>query len=149
MLQTLQCSFFTAVSAITCLAQQAPSIAVQEAVAPAYPAAAAEKRTGGTVIVTARISEQGTVLDATAPKADPLLREASLNAARLWRFETQPKLAELKLTFTFRLMPKGTSEAQLGAVFRPPYAVEVRKITPEPVTHYARTDSGNVGQAAR
>ena len=99
-----------------CPAQQTAAIAVEEAVAPAYPAAAVA---GG----------------------HASLRQACLEAARLWRFSAQPASRDVKLTFLFRLMPKNTPEAQLGAVFRPPYTVEVRKIAAEKVTHYARDGS--------
>jgi hypothetical protein len=69
------------------------------------------------------------------------LRQASLDAARLWRFRAQSGGPDVKLICSFQLMPKNTPEAQLGAVFRPPYTVEVRKITPEPVRHSARNKS--------
>jgi TonB family protein len=123
---------------LACLAQQVPSIAVEEAVAPAYPAAALEGRIGGTVTVAVRVSERGAVLHAGVSEGHALLRQASLEAARLWRFRAQPQDHEVKLTFSYRLMPKNTPEPQLGTVFRPPYTVEVRKIPADPVIHFAR-----------
>ena len=125
---------------LSCLAQDGPKLALEEAVAPAYPAAAFVGRVSGSVIVEVHVSERGAVASAAVEEGDPLLRQASLDAARLWRFQAQPGSHDLKLIFSFRLMPKNTPEAQLGTVFRPPYTMEVRKITPEPVRHYARAN---------
>jgi TonB family protein len=111
---------------------------VEEAVAPAYPVAAAEGRIAGTVIVEVRVSAAGSVENASVAEGQSLLRQASLEAARLWRFHARRKAFVVKLNFSYKLMPKGTPEAQLSAVFRPPYTVEVRKIPPEQVKHYAR-----------
>lgn len=119
-------------------AQKSSSVPVDEAVAPAYPPAAVESRIAGTVTVLIHISEGGSVTDARVTEGHPLLRQSSLEAARLWRFRSRAKGRDVTLIFTFRLMPKNTPEAQLGAVFRPPYAVEVRKVPPQKVTHYAR-----------
>ena len=134
---------------LSCLAQEGPSLIVEEAVAPAYPAPAVASRISGSVIVEVHVSEQGTVASASVVDGNALLRQASLEAARLWRFQAQPAGRDVKLIFSFRLMPKATPEAQLGTVFRPPYTVEVRKITPEPVSHFARNGSDALRQAAR
>jgi len=123
--------------AACCFAQEPPGVVVEEAVAPVYPAAAVTGRISGSVIVTVHVSDRGAVTNATVVDGNALLRQASLDAARLWRFQAHAA-ADLKLIFSFRFMPKNTPESQLGSVFRPPYTVETRKITPEPVTHYAR-----------
>lgn len=123
---------------LMCLAQQSPAPAVEEAVAPVYPDLAVTGRVAGAVTIDVRVSERGEVAAAEVAEGDPLLRQSSLDAARLWRFHGQPGGHAARLVFSFRLMPKNTPEAQLGAVFRPPYRVEVRKITPAPVSHYAR-----------
>jgi len=133
----------------SCLAQPGSAPAVEEAVAPVYPAAAVTGRVSGSVIVGVRVAERGAVATAAAAEGDPLLRQASVEAARLWKFQARPGAHDLKLIFSFRLMPKNTPEAQLGAVFRPPYTVEVRKITPEPVSHFARNRSEITGEPAR
>ena len=120
------------------LAQETPAPAVGEAVAPIYPELAFVGRIAGSVVVEIRVSERGEVSEAAIVEGDALLRQSSLDAARLWRFQAQAGGRELKLIFSYKLMPKNTPEAQLGAVFRPPYTVEVRRITPGPVHHYAR-----------
>lgn len=127
---------------LSCLAQETPSPGVQEAVAPVYPALAVTGRIAGSVIVDVHVSEQGSVANATVAEGAALLRQAALDAARQWRFQAQPGGHDLKLIFSFRLMPKKTPEAETGAIFRLPYTVEVRKTSPGPVSHYARGDSG-------
>ncbi len=110
--------------------------------APDYPAAAVTGKVSGGVVVEVRVSPRGAVESATVVEGDALLRQPSLDAARLWRFRAQASGSngsrEAKLVFSFRLMPKNTPEAQLGAIFRPPYTVEVRRITPEPASHFAQ-----------
>ena len=123
---------------VSCLAQEAAAPSVEEAVAPVYPTLAVVGRVSGSVIVDAHVSERGVVSSAAAGEGDAMLRQASLDAARLWRFHAQTGERDVKLIFSFRLMPKETPEAQLGSVFRPPYTVEVRKINPGPVRHVAR-----------
>ena len=135
--------------ALGCQAQQKPAPMVEEAVAPAYPAPALSGRIAGSVMVDVRVSEQGAVIDAAVAEGDALLRQASLDAARLWRFQPQPSAGGAKLIFSYRFMAKNTPEAQLGAVFRPPYWVEVRKILPEPVSHIARNSSDAARQTIR
>lgn len=145
----MRCNFAICVLiSLGCLAQDAPPLAVEEAVAPTYPPLAILGRAAGSVLVDVRVSA-GAVSNASVSEGDPLLRQASLDAARLWRFRTQSEARNLKLIFSFRLMPKGTPEPELGAIFRPPYAVEVRKITPEPVHHFARSGSDPARQASR
>jgi len=124
-----------------CMAQEAAP-GVVEAVAPAYPVPALDGRVSGGVVAEVHVSERGTVSSAAIVDGNPLLRQACLEAARLWRFAAQPGAHDVKLVFSFRLMPKNTPEAQLGTIFRPPYAVEVRRITPEPVSRYARSPDG-------
>ena len=135
-------------------AKQAPTPAVEEAVAPAYPAPAVVARISGSVIVDVHVSERGAVASASVAEGDAQLRQASLDAARQWRFQAQRFQAQsgghdVKLILSFRLMPKNTPEVQLGAVFRPRYWVEVRKIAPEPVSHYARNSSDTPREPGR
>lgn len=116
----------------------AQQLAVEEAVAPVYPEAAVKGRAIGSVIVKAQVSERGTVTGASVEEGDTQLRQVSLAAARLWKFAAQAGSHEVRLIFSFRLMPQGTADAELGAVFRPPYTVEVRRLSPDPVSHVAR-----------
>jgi TonB family protein len=124
--------------ALSCLAQEKPAPPVEEAVAPVYPELAVLGRIAGSVIVAIHVSDHGAVADANVVEGEALLRQASLDAARQWRFGSQAGGSDLKLIFSYKLMAKGTPEAELGTIFRPPYTVEVRKINPGPVHHYAR-----------
>jgi TonB family protein len=112
-----------------------------------YPVAAVESRVSGKITVEVHVSENGGVTSATVVEGPPLLRQASLEAAHLWRFSAQPISESARLTFSFRLMPKNTPEAQLVAVFRPPHTVEVRKPEAERITHYARLPDEASGEA--
>ncbi|HVN04161.1 MAG TPA: TonB family protein [Bryobacteraceae bacterium] len=131
--------------ACACLAQ-APDPGVEVAVAPVYPELAVTGRISGSVIVDIHVTEQGAVESTAAPEGDALLRQAATDAARQWRFQARSARRDLKLIFSFRLMPKGTPEAQLGAVFRPPFTVEVRRASPGPVSHYARAEPPESGK---
>ena len=143
-----KCVLSILVSAV-CLAQEIAPAAVEEAVAPVYPGLAVLGRISGSVVVDVHLSERGAVTGVAATEGEALLRQPSLDAARLWRFRAQPGERDVKLIFSFRLMPKNTPEAELGAIFRPPYTVEVRKTTPGPVSHVARNGSGSARQPAR
>jgi TonB family protein len=131
-------ALFAALFSIAVFSQQSSTLAVEEAVAATYPGPALNARVSGSVIVSIQISDRGMVTNSSVVEGDALLRQASLDAARLWRFHAQAGVHTLKLIFNFRFMPKNTPEAQLGPIFKPPYTVEIRKITPEPVTHYAK-----------
>lgn len=127
-----------AACALVCPAQENTGPALAEAVAPVYPDLAVLGRIAGSVIVAVHISKDGAVAGASIRDGDQMLRQASLEAARLWHFEPRSAASDLDLIFTYKLMPKGTPEADLGAIFRAPYTVEVRRINPGPVRHYAR-----------
>lgn len=141
--------FLLLCAAVLPLSGKGPAPALEEAVAPAYPAAAATGKISGTVLVIVQVDRSGKVTGASIAEGHAFLRQASLDAARLWRFQTRRQASEVKLTFSFKLMPKNTPEPELGAVFKPPYTVEVRKIPAQPVTHYARGTSNFARQALR
>jgi len=94
--------------------------------------------------VDVHVSVSGEVASAAAAEGDALLRPNAVAAARLWRFQPPPQARDLRLIFSFRLMPKNTPAAQLGAVFRPPYTVETRRASPAPVSHYAKKKTTQV-----
>jgi len=75
---------------------------------PPYPAIARAARASGPVQVMVTISEEGQVINATAVSGHPLLREASVQAARQWVFSPtllskQPVKIQGILTFNFTL----------------------------------------------
>ena len=134
--------------ALGCLGQNPTSAPeVEAAVAPVYPKLAVLGRIEGSVIVAVDISPRGAVTSASIAGGDPMLRQASLEAARLWRFHAQSRGGAARLIFSYKLMPKNTPAAELGAVFRPPSTVEVRAINRGPVHRYAR--AGPPGSGTR
>ena len=77
-------------------------------VQPPYPAEAKAARASGAVQVQVTISETGEVISADVVSGHPLLRDASLNAARQWKFKPtelsgQPVKVQGILTFNFTL----------------------------------------------
>ncbi|MEO6723879.1 MAG: energy transducer TonB, partial [Blastocatellia bacterium] len=75
---------------------------------PAYPAVAKAAKASGPVQVQITISEEGKVIDAAAISGHPLLRDASLEAARQWEFKPTelsgvPVKVQGVLTFNFSL----------------------------------------------
>ena len=120
------------------MAQQPP--VVEEAAAPIYPELAVTARVSGTVNIEVRVSPLGEVTSVAVTQGDPLLRQASLDAAKRWKFRPHSGGPAVKLTFVYRFLQKETAGARSEAVFRPPFTVEVRKIAPEPVRHVARNE---------
>jgi TonB family protein len=121
-------------SAIMGFAQQHP--APKAAVAPVYPALAAQGHIGGRVAVEVTLNERGTVGSAALLDGHPLLADSALWAASQWTFEPGEPRRRAKLTFVFVLLPTKADAKELASVFRPPYEVESRSRLPQPVINY-------------
>jgi len=83
---------------------------------PAYPAVAKAAKASGAVQVQISISEEGKVTDASVVSGHPLLRDASLDAARQWEFKPvelsgTPVKVQGVLTFNFTLAGDENKEA--------------------------------------
>ena len=110
--------------------------AVVSAVAPFFPPVAFAARAMGTVVVEVKVDDAGAVTAAEVVSGHPLLRKASLDAARRWRFAAAPgaggaRVARLTFLFDERKdKPEPLSAYNDLVTFVPPYAVEVRKATP-------------------
>src|SRR5581483_8688462 len=102
----IRTALLAALLSLAAFSQQSFTPAVEEAVAATYPGAALNARVSGSVIVSIQVSDRGMVTNASVVEGDALLRQASLDAARLWRFHAQPGSHTLKLIFNFRFMPK-------------------------------------------
>src|ERR1700674_2778936 len=115
-------------------AQQLPSSppAVVAAVAPKWPPLgfgikhAKEQSSSATAIVEVTIDEKGNVTTAKLIKSHPLIANASLTAAKQWRFAPGENSRITQLTFLFVVFDKGIPDAQLGTISHPPYEVESR-----------------------
>jgi TonB family protein len=86
--------------------------AVVKRVDPKYPPAARSVRANGKVIVRILVNKKGDVVEACVIEGHPLLRAASVEAAKQWKFKKnfgfvdyKPKerFAEADLTFNFGL----------------------------------------------
>ncbi len=116
------------------------AIAVRSAVAPIYTPLAATANTSGDVEVQVTVDKGGNVSKADFVSGHPLLRKAAVEAAKRWRFEGANEERRVHLTFSFRMVPRGTSAEDMTAVFMPPYRIEVRGKLPEPTVNYGRSD---------
>ncbi|MEP7212407.1 MAG: energy transducer TonB [Acidobacteriota bacterium] len=81
-------------------------------VEPEYPPAARSVRAGGKVVVRILVNKKGDVVEACVVEGHPLLRAASVEAAKEWRFKKnfgfidsklKQRYAETDLTFNFQL----------------------------------------------
>ena len=122
---------FAALASAQQVQQDPPAPAVQIAVAPIFPVMAALSATAGVVEVEARLSGDGHVKNVRVLNGHKILRESALAGARRWRFASGSEGLTVKLTFVYRIMPKGSSQAELVTTFQPPYLVEVRRVVPD------------------
>lgn len=105
-------------------------ITVVQAVPPTYPLIARNARVSGVVVVEAKLNAGGTVKEVKIIEGHKLLNLAAEKAANKWKFnvvDEKTKSRRVQLRFRFTLIPsnKGTP-GDLGAVFWPPFEVEVR-----------------------
>lgn len=110
-------------------------VALVEAVAPVYPLVAAYSATSGQVKVVLTIDRAGTVSTASIVEGQKLLTAAALEAARKWRFVAGDEERKIQILFSFRILPKGTSDSELAARFHSPFEMEVRHVIPEATTN--------------
>jgi len=55
-------------------------------VIPSYPPLARETHTGGTVVLAATISKEGTIINLRIVSGTPMLQQAALDAVSQWRY---------------------------------------------------------------
>lgn len=110
-------------------------VGLVEAVAPIYPLVAAYSGTSGEVKVKLTIDKTGSITSATIVGGHKLLTAAALDAARKWRFSASDGEKDATLVFSFRILPKGSSESELAVRFRSPLEIEVRRMIPEATTN--------------
>lgn len=100
-------------------------------VQPAYPPAAKEARASGAVQVQITINEKGEVIEATIISGHPLLRDATLAAARQWQFKPTelsgvPVKVQGVLTFNFTLSDGSPPAATPQSSFATPPPMRVQ-----------------------
>lgn len=106
--------------------------AVIEAVAPVYPLVAVYSATSGEVELQVKIDKTGLVTAVKVVRGHRLLVPASEEAAKKWRFASSENEREVTVVFSFRILPKGTSDSELATRYRAPFQIEVRRVIPEP-----------------
>lgn len=91
---------------------------------PPYPAAARAVGAAGEVVVEVKFDKEGKVISAKAVSGHPLLRSASVQAARQSLFEASEndEQREVKLTFIFLPNPNGKENKKR---YSNPYRIEV------------------------
>jgi len=105
---------------------------VKVAVAPKYPPLTLAGRVYGKVQVRVKINPSGDVTDASVVEGHPMLREASLSAARQWKFVSDPASERATtLKFNFVVLPE-TAQLSSQVIFLPPNGFEVRQKPPSP-----------------
>ena len=109
-------------------AEQATDAEVLEAVAPVYPRLARFANVTGAEVVHVEIGEDGRVKKASFVSGHPLLTEASLEAAQYWVFRPASGVRGVDLTFSFEICPSESVRGRMSAIFKPPFAVEIREL---------------------
>jgi TonB family protein len=103
------------------------------AAVPIYPQVARAGLITDDVVVEGSIHPSGVFITTNVIQGHKVFHKAAEDAARRWRFEpyTHPadgKFRTARLTFSFRIMPAETPEADLLPIFYPPYKIEVRSV---------------------
>lgn len=114
------------------------------AVAPPYPAIAAGLAVSGTVVVGIEIDRQGVVSSASVLSGFGVLATAAERSARRWVFSATDAVAKrrsVKLTFEYKLMPRGTPSDRVFTSFKPPYELQVVAVIPDVVDSVNRDPS--------
>lgn len=108
------------------------------AVAPNYPPLAAVARVSGDVVIQVGIGASGSVTKAELISGHPLLAKAALDAAKRWRFESEPIQGRTaKVEFEFVMLPE-RSASSVETTFFPPDKVEIRYTPAKPPVNYHR-----------
>jgi TonB family protein len=106
---------------------------VREAIAPKYPRLAWIAHVTGSVVLSVEIGSRGQVEKVEATSGHPLLAGASIEAARHWLFRPGSVSRKVALTFSFKIYPSEAERGEVVAIFKTPFDVEVREITPPPM----------------
>jgi hypothetical protein len=106
------------------------------AVVPNYSPLALSTQSSGEVLIEVKIDSNGSVTDARGISGKPILIGVSKYVARRWKFALSDNIGvrTARLTFVYRLVPKGTPMEELLPVFKPPYRVEIAHVIPESVS---------------
>jgi TonB family protein len=97
-----------------------------------YPEIARVTHVTGDIKVQVTIDSNGDVADAKILNGHRLLNDASIAAARKWKFDKQinPEIRRADLTFRYTLMPRCSDEQDHTPVFHAPFTAEIRRERP-------------------
>jgi len=113
---------------------------VRKAVAPPYDDRLYFTRAQGTVRIIATVSPSGEIEDAAVKETfwtwNNTMNEYFLTFARKWLFEPFDSPRTVEIVFEFRLLPRETSDHDLGTVFVAPARVEINGREPPPLTFH-------------
>jgi len=112
------------VLAVACSGRTATR-AVISAAAPPYPSVPLSMKVGGEVIVSVRVDEAGHVEDASAVSGNVLLEEASVSAAKEWRFAASSRPSTEQLVFAYEWFEAGRP-FQARTIFAQPNRMTIR-----------------------
>ena len=111
--------------------RQQDSPAVIAAVAPSYLLMAVHSHATGEVVVTVRLAADGSVISSELVSGNSVLAAGTLHVARRWKFApatNKDEVRSVRLTFVYRLLPRGTPADELLPIFKPPYRVDVTQV---------------------
>ncbi|MGI9035723.1 MAG: energy transducer TonB [Pyrinomonadaceae bacterium] len=98
-------------------------------VAPIYPPAAKAVHATGEVVVEVKIDKDGKVISAEAVSGHPLLKQAGIQAAKLWLFSADENSTEREGQIVFAFVPLGNLND--AANFKKPSRLEIIKREPD------------------
>jgi TonB family protein len=112
-------------------AQNPPALA--KAFFPTYPPIAKAALITGDIRVRVTIDGNGDVTRTEILSGHKLLNDASVAAARQWKFEPQLNTSEkryVNITFRYTLMPRCSDKGNHTPVFHSPFTAEIRQEKP-------------------
>lgn len=116
------------------------ALRVRKAVAPPYDDRLYIARAQGTVRIIATVSPSGEIEDAAVEETfwtwNDTMNEYFLTFARKWLFEPSDSPRTVEIVFEFRLLPRETSDHELGTVFVAPARIEISAREPPPLTFH-------------
>jgi TonB family protein len=106
------------------------------AVAPKYPSLAVQGRISGVVVVRTTVGSAGEVSQVEVVSGHPMLKEAAVEAAKNWKFESaSAQTRAVTLRFSFVILPE-KAESEGETTFLPPDQIEISKRPLPPTINY-------------
>jgi TonB family protein len=122
----------TRASSSSMLPQASGLLTLVDAYFQTYPPIAKAAQITGDIKVQVTIDTNGNVTDAKILQGHKLLNDASIAAARKWKFNKQidSEMRKADLTFRYTLMPRCSDKQDHTPVFHAPFTAEIRQEKP-------------------